>query len=769
MSATRGIRVLVMLLLAGCLATPALAASLLRLKDGREFQVTRMERRGDQVVFQTVDGKVFQVAADTVASPPLDEIPAAGTAPAAAAPAATPGRIVLKDGRSFDVLRAERRGDQVVFQTTAGAVFTVPAASVVSPPLDQIPAAGAAPPSSAGIIRLKDGRTYPATRMERRDGTVVFQTVHGDVFQVPADQVVSPPLESIPAAGGAPTPAPPTPEPTPGLPVLPTRPAPPAPPPYTGPAVPDFAPIPDRWAIAYPVVPGRSVPVGRHLDPYNQNVFKGDKPVVGDDVFLVVTGVLETPTEVRRLPIGSGVSTLRPDSREFFGNFGQVFTTPRALLSAELFQGDTAFKPKTWAVKAEAALNMNHLRLNENNGVNIDVREGRTRTRWDFALQEAFAEVKLADLSPYYDAVSVRAGIQPFVSDFRGFVFSDTNLGARLFGNLANNRWQYNAAYFDLLEKETNSELNTFAKRNQKVIVANLFKQDFLAKGFTLELSYHRNQDQADRKPHYDENDFLVRPANIGQPRLHQVKTNYVGLATDGHLGRLNLTEAAYYAFGVDEDNPLADGRVDVRAMMGALELSVDRDWARFKASGFFASGDDNAYDSRATGFDVIDDLPNFAGGPFSFWNRSGIALTQTGVLLKAPGSLVPDLRSNKFEGQANHVNPGVIIVGLGADLDLTPKLRAVLNANYIRFHRTGALETLLFQPDIHKDVGFDLGGGVLYRPLLSENIVITAGVTGLLSGKGFDDIYSSTCGSPGCGSPGRNLMNAFVNVKLTY
>ena len=47
--------------------------------------------------------------------------------------------------------------------------------------------------------------------------------------------------------------------------------------------------------------------------------------------------------------------------------------------------------------------------------------------------------------------------MQPFVSDFRGFVFSDTNLGVRAFGNYAANRFQYNLAIFERLEKDTNS------------------------------------------------------------------------------------------------------------------------------------------------------------------------------------------------------------------------------------------------------------------------------------------------------------------------
>ena len=65
--------------------------------------------------------------------------------------------------------------------------------------------------------------------------------------------------------------------------------------------------------------------------------------------------------------------------------------------------------------------------------VNIDVRRGTNRTDTHVSLEEAFAEVKLADLSANYDFVSLRAGIQPFVSDFRGFIFSDNNLGAAVF------------------------------------------------------------------------------------------------------------------------------------------------------------------------------------------------------------------------------------------------------------------------------------------------------------------------------------------------
>lgn len=688
-----------------------------------------------------------------------------------AASAAAEDVLVLKDGRKIAVTRLARRDGMVVFQTTRGEVFAVPEDQVVSPALDAIPA------WEGWVLVLKDGRKIPVTRIARRGGQVLFTTARNEAFSVPESMVVSPPLESIPSVERPATPAPTAPAPTPTPALEPPRPVDiptPAPPPTREPPEPvrepvrepDFQPLPDRWSIEYP--PSPRIVRGRLIDPYNQNVLKGDKPVIGDSVFFVLTGVLDSgPTEFRRLPVGSGVSTANPQELEFFGNGNQFFTSPRASLSLELFQGQTAFKPRTWAIKATGALNLNYLHVEERNLVNIDVREGRTRQREDVALEEAFAEVKLADLSPWYDFVSLRAGIQPFVSDFRGLVFNDTNLGGRLFGNAANSRWQYNAAFFDLLEKDTNSELNTFERREQQVAIANVFLQDFLTRGYTLSLSYHWSRDEA--SVHYDRNGFLVRPAKIGSVRPHEVRSQYAGWTGDGHVGRLNLSHALYYAFGRDEDNPLEGRPVDVRALLGALELSVDRDWARFKLTGFFASGDDDPRDGKGKGFDAVYDNSNFAGGPFSFWSRSGIALTQTGVLLKAPNSLLPTLRSNKFEGQASFVNPGVLLGGVGVDLELTPKWKAVLNANYLRFHKTGSLELLLFQPGLRRSIGIDLGAGALYRPLLNENVVITAGATGLLPGSGFDDIYSSLCGVPGCGAGSKKLWNAFVQVKLTY
>jgi hypothetical protein len=772
-------------LLALVVAGTARADEVLVLKDGRRIVVTRLARRSGKVRIQTKDGKVFEVPEDQVVAPALDSIP--GTAPAASPPTvpATQERQVLqlRDGRRISVTRLARRGGRVRIETTDGKVFEIAESEVVSPALDTIPETSPAPAAletqGPQILALRDGRRITVTRLARRGRQVVFQTAKGEYFAVPEEQVVSPALASIPmltpAAPGQPV-APtapavaPGPGPAPPLPIAAVSPVPPTPAqPNAGTQLSDmeFVPYPSRWDILDKLPSDPRLVRGRTIDPYNQNRLKGDKPIAGDSLFLVLTGTLEAPFESRRLPVASGVSAEDAGSGEFFGRGDQLFTSPRALLSVELFQGQTAFKPKTWAIKATAGLDLNYLRVQERNLVDIDVREGTTRRRQDVSLEEAFGEVLLATVSPHYDFISLRAGIQPFVSDFRGFIFSDRNLGARLFGNASSNRWQYNATYFDLLEKETNSELNLFEKRDQKVMVANLFRQDFLAPGLSLEVSYHRSQD--DPTVHYDANGFLVRPAKVGSVRPHEVTSNYAGVAVDGHAGRLNVSGAYYYAFGTDSDQPIAGTSQDIRAHMAAAELSVDRDWLRLKGSFFWASGDDDARDATASGFDSIYDATNFAGGPFSFWSRSAVALTQTGVLLKAPGSLLPNLRSNKFEGQGSFVNPGLQLLGIGAEAALTPKVKAVLTANYLRFDKTGALQYLLFQPQVRKPIGIDLGGGVVWRPLLNENIVVTGGVTGLLPGSGFRDIYSSTCSVPGCGADSRTLLNAFVELKLTY
>jgi hypothetical protein len=352
--------------------------------------------------------------------------------------------------------------------------------------------------------------------------------------------------------------------------------------------------------------------------------------------------------------------------------------------------------------------------------------------------------------------LSLRGGIQGFTSDFRGFLFSENAPGLRLFGNSEANRNQWSLAFFSLLEKDTNSGLNTMRARGQEVAVANFYRQDFLSPGYTGSVSFHYSRDHGAQ--HFDDNGFLARPAPLGTVARHNVEVFYLGYTGDGHFGPLNVSHAFYQALGKDTLNPLAGRSVHVNAQLAALEFSVDRDWLRFKAGAFWASGDDKPTDGRGRGFDAILDNPQFAGGPFSFWNSQGIRLTGTGVSLVNPFSLLPNLRTSKAEGQANFVNPGLFLYNLGVDAELTPKLRASLNLNALQFHRTQPLDLALNQSPIRRGIGWDASFGARYRPSLNDNVILIFGASALAPGHGFQDLFTS-----------QTLYAVFTNLILTY
>lgn len=551
-------------------------------------------------------------------------------------------------------------------------------------------------------------------------------------------------------------------------------------------------PLPDRWRIGF--TPWRRYTSGSIETPYEspetflwypyqKSLLKGDAPIIGQDIFLDLTATLSTVTEVKRVPTASGVSGAVPGEYEFYGQSEALSSQNNLGLALNLFQGETVFRPVDWAIKVEPVFNVNYLQTRETGVVSPDPRgtlggnnntpppgngfvtnpgdintllngqvgpagsfrasQSTQRTETFFALQQAFFEVHLLDWSDNYDFLSLRVGNQPFNADFRGFLFNDVNLGARLFGNCANNLYQYNLAVFSMREKDTYSELNTFDARNQEVFIANLYRQDFIWSGYTAEWSFLANADHGGL--HYDRAGNIVRPEPIGTVRAHAENVDYLGWGGDGHIGRFNVSHQFYQAFGRDDFNGLAGQPVNINAQMAALEVSYDRDWARYKTSFFYASGDGNATDGHGTGFDTIVDNPNFTGGPFSYWNRQGFNLGGTLVNLKTPNSLVPDLRTSKTEGQANFVNPGVFIFGIGAEFDLTPKLRTFLNANYILFAQTDAIKTALLTDKAAHEVGWDLSLGFQYRPLLTDNIIISAGLGVLLPGQGYKDIYQTS------------------------
>ncbi len=515
-----------------------------------------------------------------------------------------------------------------------------------------------------------------------------------------------------------------------------------------------FVPMPDRWRSGFPqwdrygpetrVFPDGDpfeddTPYARGAwwNPYRQNILKGDYPVLGQNTFFNFTALSMSTIEFRQVPTPTGPfeSSQDPFQEEFFGDPSQFFFNQNFAFSFELFHGDAGFRPFDWRVKITPIFNLNYLDVEELGVVNPDVRAGTTRYRTFVSLEEFYLETKIADTSPNYDFVSARVGSQPFVSDFRGFLFADTNLATRVFGTRHANRDQYNFVWLSQWEKDTNSLLNTWEKRPQNVLIANYFRQDFIWPGYTTQLSFHYNQDRG-KGLVFDKNDFLVRPDAVGVFAPHRVDVVYLGWAGDGHINRFNINHAFYLAYGQDDLNPLSGRKQAISAQMGAIELSYDRDWMRFRSSLFWASGDDDISDGRAEGFDAIFDNPNFAGGEFSYWQRQSIRLQ--GVNLVDRFSLVPHLRSSKFQGQTNFVNPGLWLVNFGIDADISPRVKMINNLNFLYFDHTEVLEQFVFQSGISRYIGTDISSGLEYRPLLNDNLLVIGGVSGLITRRWF-------------------------------
>ena len=145
-------------------------------------------------------------------------------------------------------------------------------------------------------------------------------------------------------------------------------------------------------------------------------------------------------------------------------------------------------------------------------------------------------------------------------------------------------------------EKDSNSDLNSFDDRKQEVIVANFYWQDFLWKGYTAQWSLHANLDHGGT--HYDRNGNIVRPAPIGTVRGPRRECLLLRLGWRRahrpveHYHTRFTRSSATMGSTASPDVPVTSMR-----QMAAVELSYDRDWIRYKASLFYASGDGDTED----------------------------------------------------------------------------------------------------------------------------------------------------------------------------
>ncbi|MET0240692.1 MAG: hypothetical protein ABW184_12430, partial [Sphingobium sp.] len=532
----------------------------------------------------------------------------------------------------------------------------------------------------------------------------------------------------------------------------------------------------------------------RWFDPYHQNTYKGDRPLCipteeeqaerkahgrprcatpkllglkHEDWFLAVSAVSDTVVEPRSFPIpGGDQTTERPGQLDVFGRDYSIVGSQTFIVGASLFKGSTAFKPPEIEYRVALAFNVNYVNVPERRVLNVEPSKASQRTDHFLGVQEVFIDYHIRNVSDRYDFDSIRVGIQPFQSDFRGFLFNDQQLGIRLFGNRDNNRFQYNLAAFWRLEKDTNSGLNSVVERPRDdfVFIANVYRQDFLIPSLTSQLTlvYNRNREGDEIK--VDDNGFPVRPALIGSLRGRDYDVVYLGYNADGHVGRINLTASAYGAIGSDRNSFFTGRRAKIRAFFAAAEASYDMDWARFRLSGLYASADDDPWDDTEGGFDAIFENPVFAGADTSYWIRQTIPFAGGGRVIAISGrnGVLNSLRSSKEQGQSNFNNPGTRLIGAGADFDLTPQFRVSVDANHLWFGNTVLLQTLRNEGTIDPDIGWDIGMSTIWRPKATQNIVFRLSAAALLPGAGFRDLFANSDGN-------RNHYSILANLIFSY
>ena len=99
-------------------------------------------------------------------------------------------------------------------------------------------------------------------------------------------------------------------------------------------------------------------------------------------------------------------------------------------------------------------------------------------------------------------------------------------------------------------------------------------------------------------------------------------------------------------------------------------------------------------------------------------------------------------------------------MIGIGADADLLPELRLSANWNYFHFDSTEVLEALRQQGPIDEEFGHDISLSLIWRPFMTQNIVMRLSAAGLVAGEGFDDLYGNEADNP---------YSVLANITLMY
>jgi len=93
---------------------------------------------------------------------------------------------------------------------------------------------------------------------------------------------------------------------------------------------------------------------------------------------------------------------------------------------------------------------------------------------------------------------------------------------------------------------------------------------------------------------------------------------------------------------------------------MAAVELSLDRDWIRYRISSFYSSGDNNPRNGRANGFDCDCGFAELCGAVCQLLEPGGqFRLLGFGSFIDGRmGSLLPNMRFEQERGTSEFCEP---------------------------------------------------------------------------------------------------------------
>jgi hypothetical protein len=507
-------------------------------------------------------------------------------------------------------------------------------------------------------------------------------------------------------------------------------------------ALPAPSAVPDRWRLVEQL--GRPVTLG---NPYAaSNPLKGDRPTFGGDGFTNLSVTSNTLLEPRLIPSTSALQSGTTPGATRTLTRDETFLSQTVSFDAAVYRGDTVFRPPDWQWRFNPAINYSSTRA-----------DGADASGGVFAIQGLSFEKHLRDVSSRYDFDSVRVGIQPFTSDFRGFLLSDQPLAMRFFGTRDDNIFQYNLALISRVPKDR-VRLNDVGRGipNNQIALGNLYWQDSPVSGVTSEFILALNRNRAVGPQLSFAPDGVAAGPAVRTP--HDYDVAYLGYGLDGHFGRLNATAMVYGLAGREQRGTFVGESTQVRSLFAADELSMDFDWRRVRLSMLHASGDGNPFDRRAQGFDTLTSSAIFAGSDSSFFFHQRLALAGGIFDLKSRDGLLPSLRAAGNSGDSNFSNPGLDLLGLGLDLTLTPQLSVSLDANQLWFDKTGVLDALLNQPAIPRRLGAEATVDAIWRPFATQNVIFRLSGSQMVRGPGYRAVYG-----------GSNPFSVFALLILNY